>query len=95
MTVVRDHNQRAFEIDQRFGQRLTHIQIQVVGRFIKQQQVRALPDDQCQHQTRFFTSGEAASLFADFIALEAESAEVVSQFLLQLLRRHARQVLNR
>ena len=78
MTVVRDHDQRAFEIDQRFGQRLTHIQIQVVGRFIEQQQVRALPDDQCQYQTRLFTAGEAGGLFGDFIALEAEAAEIVA-----------------
>ncbi len=94
VTVVRDDNQRAFKIDQRLGQRLTHIQVQVVGWFIEQQQVRALPDDQRQYQTRFFATGEAACLFADFIALEAESTQVVTQFLLQFLRRHACQMLN-
>ncbi|MNC66805.1 hypothetical protein D3C75_1172460 [compost metagenome] len=45
VAIVRNHHQCPLEIDQRFGQRLAHIQIQVVGRFIEQQQVRALPDD--------------------------------------------------
>ncbi len=39
----------------------------MVGRFVEQQQVRALPDDQGQHQTRLFSTGEAAGLFADLI----------------------------
>jgi hypothetical protein len=67
----------------------------VVGRFIEQQQVRALPDDQGQHQARFFSTGEAAGLFADLIALETKAAQIIAQLLLQFLRRQARQVLQR
>ena len=95
MTVVRNHHQRAFELNQRFGQRLTHVEIQVVGRFIEQQQVRALPDDQRQHQTGLFAAGEALGVFSHLIALEAEAAEIVAQLLLHLLRRKTREVLNR
>ena len=67
----------------------------MVGRFVEQQQVRALPDDQGQHQTRLFSTGEAAGLFADLIALETKAAQIIAQLLLQLLRRQARQVLQR
>lgn len=63
MAVVRYDNQRPFELYQRFGQRTAHVEIEVVGRFIKQQQVRALPDDQRQHQTGFFAP-EKRSVFS-------------------------------
>ncbi len=95
MAVVRHDNQRPFELNQRFGQRLTHVEIEVVGWFIKQQQVWTLPDDQRQYQTRFFTTGETRCIFSHLIALEAKAAEVVAQLLLHFLRRQARQVLDR
>ena len=95
MTIVRNHHQRAFELNQRFGQRLAHVEIQVVGRFIEQQQVRALPDDQRQHQAGLFAAGEALGVFSHLIALEAKAAEIVAQLLLHLLRRQTREVLNR
>ena len=95
VTVVRDHHQRAFEIDQRLGQRLTHVEIQVVGRFIEQQQVRALPDDQRQHQPRLLAAGETFGHFADLVALEAETAQIVAQLLLQHPWCDAAQVLQR
>lgn len=91
MAVVRYDNQRPFELYQRFGQRLAHVEIEVVGRFIKQQQVWTLPDDQRQHQTGFFAAGETLGVFRHLIATEAKAAEVVAQFLLHLLRRQARQ----
>ena len=67
----------------------------MVGRFIKQQQVRALPDDQRQHQARLLAAGETLCLFVDFVALEPETAQIVAQFLLQLLRRQAGKMLER
>ena len=67
----------------------------MVGRFIEQQQVRALPDDQGQYQARLFSTGEAAGFFAHLIALETKAAEIITQLLLQLLRRQTRQVLQR
>ncbi|MNC54485.1 hypothetical protein D3C75_1039710 [compost metagenome] len=67
----------------------------MVGRFIEQQQVRTLPDNQRQHQTGFFAARETFGVFSDFIALEAKAAEVVAQLLLHLLRRQARKVLKR
>lgn len=67
----------------------------MVGRFIEQQQVRALPDDQGQYQARLFSTGEAAGFFAHLIAQETKAAEIITQLLLQLLRRQTRQVLQR
>ena len=67
----------------------------MVGRFIEQQQVRALPDDQGQYRARLFSTGEAAGFFAHLIALETKAAEIITQLLLQLLRRQTRQVLQR
>lgn len=67
----------------------------MVGRFIEQQQVRALPDDQGQYQARFFSTREAAGLFADLIALETKAAQIITQLLFQFLRGQARQVLQR
>ncbi|MND95669.1 hypothetical protein D3C80_879300 [compost metagenome] len=95
VTVVRDHHQRTLEIDQRFGQRLTHVQIQVVGRFIEQQQVGALPDDQRQYQPRFLTAREPLCGFSDLIALETKAAKVIAQLLFQHTRGDAAQVLQR
>jgi len=62
---------------------------------IEQQQVRALPDDQGQYQARLFSTGEAAGFFSHLIALETKAAEIITQLLLQLLRRQTRQVLQR
>lgn len=95
MAVVRHDDQCAFKINQRFGERLTHVEIQVVGRFIEQQQVWTLPDDQRQHQTRFLAAREALRLFRYFVALETEAAEIVAQLLLQFLRRQTRHMLQR
>ncbi|MCY1302179.1 hypothetical protein D9M70_518250 [compost metagenome] len=55
VAVVRD---RAFELRQRHGQRLAGIEVEVVGRFVEQQQVGLLPDDQRQRQPRLFAAGE-------------------------------------
>ncbi|MNS87309.1 hypothetical protein D3C72_1212480 [compost metagenome] len=95
MAIMGHDDQGAFELGQRFRQRFARFQIQVVGRFIEQQQVRTLPDDQRQHQTGFFPAGEALGVLADFIALEAETAEVIAQLLLHFLRCQTRHVLNR
>lgn len=86
MAVVRHDDQCAFKINQRFGERLAHVEIQVVGRFIEQQQIWTLPDDQRQYQARFLAAGETLRLFRYFVALETEAAEIVAQLLLQFLR---------
>ncbi len=95
MAVVRHDDQCAFKINQRFGERLAHVEIQVVGRFIEQQQIWTLPDDQRQYQARFLAAGETLRLFRYFVALETEAAEIVAQLLLQFLRRQTRHMLQR
>src|SRR3546814_1269599 len=36
VAVVRDQHDRAVEVGERLGQRLAHVQVQVVGRFVEQ-----------------------------------------------------------
>jgi len=95
MAIVRDDDQRAFEIDQGFGQRLTHIQIEVVSRFIEQQQIRTLPNDQRQHQARFLAARKALGGLDHFVGAEAEAAQIVTQLLFGFLLGQAGQMLQR
>jgi hypothetical protein len=44
--VVRDDHQRTLELQQRLGQRFAHLDVEVIGRLVEQQQVRPLIDDQ-------------------------------------------------
>ena len=46
VAVVRDDDQRAVEVLQRLGQRLAHLDVEVIGRLVEQQQVRPLPHEQ-------------------------------------------------
>ena len=93
VTVVGDHHHGPFEALQRHGQGVAHLQIQVVGRFIQQQQVRLLPGDEGQYQPRFFTTGEGGHLVEGLVAVKAEAAEIVAQLLLCFVRREAGQMI--
>lgn len=95
VTVVGDHYHGTLEALQRHGQGVAHLQIQVVGRFIQQQEVWLLPGDEGQHQPRLFTAGEGGHLVQRLVTVEAEAAEVVAQLLLGLVRREAGQVIER
>ena len=95
VTVVGDHHHGTLEALQRHGQGVAHLQIQVVGRFIQQQEVRLLPGDEGQHQPRLLAAGEGGHLVQRLVTVEAEAAEVVAQLLLGLVRREAGQVIER
>ncbi len=55
ITVMGHHHQRALIILEGHGERIAHIQIQVIGWLVEQQQMRTLPREQGQHQTRLFS----------------------------------------
>jgi hypothetical protein len=87
MTIVGDHQHRATEFLQGHGQRQAHFQVQVVGRFVEQQQVRPVPGDQRQRQAGLLATGEIQHRLIDPRAPEVEAAEEVAQCLLALGRR--------
>ena len=56
--IVRHHDHRAGEILQRGDQRMPHLEVEMVGGFVEQQQVGALGDQDGQRQARAFAAGE-------------------------------------
>ena len=54
--VVRDDEHGAVVVLQRQGEGITHGEVEVVGGFVKQQQVRALRDDEGEGKARFFAA---------------------------------------
>ena len=80
--VVADQHHGAFKFIERHAQGLAGGQIQVVGGFVQQQQVGALPDDHAQHQAGFFAAAHAAHGLFDHVAAEIEVAQKAAQVLL-------------
>ncbi|MOA05364.1 hypothetical protein D3C78_1249580 [compost metagenome] len=95
VTVVGHDYHGTGKLLQRHGQRQAHFQVQVVGRFVEQQQVWPLPGDQGQRQAGFFAPGEIHHRLVHAVAMEVEPAEEVTQGLLALGRRNALQVQQR
>ncbi|TWG79689.1 hypothetical protein L602_000600000890 [Cupriavidus gilardii J11] len=92
---MRDQDQRALELGQRHGQRLSRVEVQVIGRFVQQQQVGLLPDDERQRQPGLLAAGEGRDRRGRHVAAEVEAAQEVAQFLLARVRRETRQLLQR
>ena len=93
--VVRDHHDRAVEIAERLGQRLAHVEVEVVGRFVEQQQVRASPGDQRQRQPRLLAAAEGVDDLERAVAGEVPLAEEIAQFLVGDVGRELAQVVER
>ena len=95
MAIMRDQHHRTGKVGQGVGQRLTHIQIQMVRRLIQQQQVRFVPGDQGQRQPRALAAGKAIHHFKCAIATEVPGTEKIAHdlrgrawsFFLQMLQR--------
>ena len=79
--VVTDQHHRPFKLIESHGERLACGQVKVIGRFVEQQQVGALPDDHGQYQPRLFSAGERADRLLDHVAGKVERAEEVAQIL--------------
>ena len=60
VTVVRDDDERAVEILQRLGQRLAHLDVEVVGRLVENQELRLRAHDHRQHEPRLLPSRKPA-----------------------------------
>ena len=80
-TVVRDDNQRALKTLQCERECVAHVQIEMVGRFVQQQQIRLLPHNHCQRQPRLFAAGKRFGFLQGGIADKVEAAEEVADFL--------------
>src|SRR5439155_15065601 len=86
MAVVRDDDERALVGLQRLGQRLAHLDVEVIGRLVEQQQIRALAHQQRQSEPRFFAAGKLAHWRQDAVAAEVEAPEKIAQLLLARCR---------
>ncbi len=95
MAIVGDHQHRPGEFLQRQGQRQAHVQVQVVGGFVQQQQVGLLPGDQRQRQPGLLATGEIQHHLVAARTAEVEAAEEVTQTLLALAGGDALQVQQR
>ena len=71
-TVVGDHHGATRECEQRVLERLQGFDVEVIGRFVEQQQVAALLQGQGQVQTIAFATGQHAGELLLIGALEAE-----------------------
>jgi hypothetical protein len=82
MPVVRDHDHRALIVLQSQRQRVAHVEIEMIGRLVQQQQIRSLPDQQSQRQPRFFAAGKGRDGLQRPVAGKAEAAEKIAQRLI-------------
>ena len=81
MAVMRDDDQRSGVVLQGNRERVNHIQIEVVGGLIHQQQVRLTAHDPCQREAGFFTTRKNRYLLIDALAPEIKAAKVVANLL--------------
>ncbi|CAM2159478.1 hypothetical protein PT2222_50316 [Paraburkholderia tropica] len=95
MAIVRHQNERAFELRERHGQGVTRFEVEVVGRFVEQQQIGLLPDDEREREACFFTARKGRDGRRGHFAGEIEAAEEIAQFLLARVGREAREMLER
>jgi hypothetical protein len=78
VAVVRDDHHAALVFLQRQRQGVAHLEVEVVGRLVEQQQVGLLPDQQGQGEARLLAAGEIADLAQCHVAVEVEAAEVIA-----------------
>src|SRR5476651_1159329 len=74
--IVRDHNGGAREVQQGFFQRTQGFHVQVVGRFVEQQDVAAFFQGQRQVQATTLTTGQVLDELLLIAALEVETPHV-------------------
>ncbi len=67
--VMRNQQDRSREFTQGFLEHLLRRKIQVIGRFIKQEEICTLLDQFCQGKAAAFTPGKFTDQFVDVIAL--------------------------
>ena len=82
VAVVGDQDQGPLVALQGLRQGLTHVQVQVIGGLVQQQQVGAPADQQGQGQPRLLAPGQRRHRLHGAIPDEGEAPQVVAQFLL-------------
>lgn len=60
MAIMRDKQKRAFILGKCLGQGFAHVEVEMVGRFVQEQQVRTFPDNQGERKPRFFATGKGS-----------------------------------
>lgn len=81
MAIMRDKQKRAFILGKCLGQGFAHVEVEMVGRFVQEQQVRTFPDNQGERKPRFFATGKGSDRAGRHFAVEVEAAQKVAQFL--------------
>ena len=61
------------------AQGMTHIQIQMIGRLVEQQQIGLPPDQQGQHQARLFAAGKALNRRCRHRIAKTKASQIGSQ----------------
>ena len=92
---MRDHDERSAVVLQRFGERLAHLDVEVIGRLVEEQEVRARAHDQREREARLLAAREAPDGGLRHRAAEVEAAQVVAQLLLARRRIDACEVRER
>ena len=76
--IVRDEDQGAAEIFERFEQHILRVEVEMVGRLVEQQRVRR-PQEHARHgQPRPLASGQHSHGLVDVVAREEEPAEDIA-----------------
>jgi hypothetical protein len=76
MRIVRDQQHRALEIRQRLDQRLTRIDVEMIGRFVQHQQMRCLARRQRQQQPCLFATGQIGHRRFRAVGIQSEAREL-------------------
>ena len=76
MPVMRHQDDTALKSLQRLVERQAHFQIKVVSRFVQQQQIWTLPDQQGENQSRFLPSGKGSDRLQHFFTPEIKPSQV-------------------
>ena len=81
-TIVRHHDDRAGELLQRGDQRVAHFEVEMVGRFVEQQQVGPLRHENREREAGALTAGKMHHGLEHAVAAETETSEMVAAALL-------------
>ena len=74
MPVMRHYHQRTVEFLQRLCHGFAHLDIEVIGRLVEQQQIRFLPDDQRQRKPGFFATRKRRDAGISLLTSEVKAA---------------------
>ena len=77
--IVRDQDDGAGIVLQRHRERLPHLEIEVIGRFVEQQQVGSQVRHQRQYQPRFLATGKRRHSFEHPITAKPKGRQKVAQ----------------